>query len=188
MPVETDMSLIFSALRFAAERHREQKRKDDKTPYINHPIEVAETLVSAGGVSDVITIVAAILHDTVEDTATTREELQELFGDDVTKVVLECTDDKSLPKEERKRLQVEHAPHKSPRAKLVKIADKTSNITDITRIPPPSWSLERKVKYLDWAEQVVQGLRGQNKELDAFFDRRLREARDAVALQVDGLC
>jgi guanosine-3',5'-bis(diphosphate) 3'-pyrophosphohydrolase len=123
------------------------------------------------------TLVAGILHDTVEDTDTTPEELRSLFGEDVAAIVLEVTDDKALPKAERKRLQVEHAPRRSVPAKCVKLADKICNIRDVTHDPPPGWSLERRREYLDWAERVVAGLRGTNPPLEELFYRLLREGR-----------
>lgn len=183
-----DPAVVFAALKFAAAKHRTQKRKDhDGSPYINHPIDVAEILIRVAGVDDTSTIAAALLHDTVEDTGTTAEELRELFGEDITSLVLECTDDKSLPKAERKRLQVVNASHKTPRARLIKIADKISNIGDITKTPPPDWSLERKVEYIDWAEKVVAGLRGGCSELDELFDQKIKVARIDMTVGTGGL-
>ena len=151
---------LLRALHFAAQKHRDQRRKDlDASPYINHPIEVAETLARVGGVNQLAVLQAAILHDTVEDTETTLEELEEAFGREVRELVDELTDDKRLPKAERKRLQVEHAPALSQRAKLVKLADKICNVRDIAHAPPRGWSRERRVEYLAWTERVVAGLR-----------------------------
>jgi GTP diphosphokinase / guanosine-3',5'-bis(diphosphate) 3'-diphosphatase len=171
-------SMIFSALKFSADKHAKQRRKGpEDTPYINHPIEVAEILINVAAVSDTNTLVAALLHDTIEDTDTRQDELESLFGSSVLALVMECTDDKSLPKAERKRLQVEHAPHKSPQAKLIKIADKISNVRDIVKGPPVDWSLDRIREYLDWSERVVSGLRGENSELDELYDTSLKSAR-----------
>src|SRR5689334_21040807 len=120
-----DISLILKALSFSAEKHKSQRRKGaEESPYINHPINVAQLLWEVGGVREIATIVAAILHDTVEDTETTPEEIEENFGQVVRKLVEEVSDDKSLPKAERKRLQIEHAPHLSLGAKQIKLADK----------------------------------------------------------------
>jgi guanosine-3',5'-bis(diphosphate) 3'-pyrophosphohydrolase len=175
---EQDMDVFLKALRFAAEKHRDQRRKGaEKAPYINHPIAVTDILWRVGGVRDMNTLVAALLHDTIEDTATTQEEVRDLFGEAVLGLVLECTDDKRLPKAERKRLQVVNAPHKSPRARQIKIADKINNIVDLTNAPPEDWSLERRREYLDWTEQVINGLRGQNPELESLYDRVLAEGR-----------
>ncbi len=147
------------AAAFAADKHRDQRRKDAAaSPYINHPIALANILANEGGILDAVVIVAALLHDTLEDTETTPEELQELFGADVASVVVEVTDDKSLSKAERKRLQIEHAAHISERAQLVKLADKIANIRDVADAPPAGWSLERRQEYFDWAKQVVDGL------------------------------
>jgi len=166
-----DITLLLAALKFAAKKHRDQRRKDQgATPYINHPIQVAETLWFQGNVRDMITIVGALLHDTLEDTNATAEEIRQQFGEQVLALVQEVTDDKSLPKLERKRLQIEHAPHQSARAKQVKLADKICNVTDIINSPPHNWSLKRCQEYIDWSKQVVAGLRGINPALEACYD------------------
>src|SRR5207248_6449319 len=119
-----ELALLLKALAFAAHKHRDQRRKDaEASPYINHPIALADVLVNEGGVTDVDVLCAALLHDTVEDTATTQQELTDAFGSRIARIVAEVTDDKDLPKQERKRLQIEHAPHISREAKLVKLAD-----------------------------------------------------------------
>jgi len=159
------------AVAFAADKHRNQRRKDaDASPYINHPIALANVLVNEGGVEDAEVLCAAVLHDTIEDTETTADEIQSLFGHKVAAVVLEVTDDKSLEKQVRKQRQVEHAPHISTEAKLVKLADKICNLRDILASPPADWSAERKQNYFDWAAQVVAGVRGVNPGLEAVFD------------------
>jgi guanosine-3',5'-bis(diphosphate) 3'-pyrophosphohydrolase len=166
-------ALLHAAL-FAAEKHRHQRRKDAAaSPYINHPLTVANILANEGGIDDPVVLIAALLHDTLEDTATTIAELKAAFGAEITGVVLEVTDDTSLPSAERKRLQVEHAPKASSRAKLVKLADKIANLRDLRHCPPAGWSLARRQDYFDWAEAVVEGLRGINPELEAVFDREL---------------
>jgi len=178
---DVGMTAIFDALRFAAVRHSRQRRKDvDGTPYINHPIAVVDTLWRVGGIRHVPTLVAGILHDTVEDTGTTAEELRLLFGEEVTGIVLEVTDDKRLPKTERKRLQVEGAPHKSIPAKCIKLADKICNVRDVTHNPPPQWSPERRREYFDWSGRVLAGLRGANPALEELFDRLLQEGREVL--------
>jgi guanosine-3',5'-bis(diphosphate) 3'-pyrophosphohydrolase len=155
----SDIQTILKAAAFAAHKHRDQRRKDAAaSPYINHPIALANILANEGGITDATVIVAALLHDTVEDTETTPAELLELFGEEVAKVVMEVTDDKSLPKAQRKRLQVEHAAHISKPAKLVKLADKISNLRDIAASAPREWTLQRRREYFDWAKQVVDGL------------------------------
>jgi GTP diphosphokinase / guanosine-3',5'-bis(diphosphate) 3'-diphosphatase len=168
---------ILKATAFAAHKHRDQRRKDAAaSPYINHPIALANILANEGGILDATVIVAALLHDTVEDTETTAAELRSLFGEEVANVVMEVTDDKSLPKAERKRLQVEHSAHISQHAKLVKVADKIANIRDIAASPPAGWSLERRREYFDWAKQVVDGLGNVSPLLlqafDAAYQRR----------------
>ncbi|MCE4062710.1 HD domain-containing protein [Pandoraea sputorum] len=161
---------LLCAIQFAAERHRDQRRKDaEASPYINHPIAVAHLLATEGGVIDISVLMAAILHDTVEDTETTVEELRSLFGAEVAEIVSEVTDDKTLPKQRRKDLQVQFAPQKSHKAALIKIADATCNLRDLVDTPPPKWSLERRREYFDWAAQVVARLCCENAPLlDAF--------------------
>lgn len=172
MRTEAGLEAVFiKAVAFAAEKHRNQRRKDaDASPYINHPIALANVLANEAGVRDVAVLCAAILHDTIEDTETTAVELEEAFGTHITSIVLEVTDDKSLEKHVRKQHQIDHAPHSSPEAKLVKLADKICNLRDILASPPSDWSIERKVAYFDWAEQVVSGLRGTHTGLEAVFD------------------
>jgi len=166
-----ELSLIFKALDFAARKHRDQRRKDElATPYINHPIEVTELLINEGNISDIDVLVAAILHDTVEDTETTIEELESVFGVEIAAIVAEVTDDKALPKVERKRLQIENAGSSSDSAKLVKIADKTCNLRDMLINPPADWPLERIRDYFNWAVQVIDQLRGVNPVLEELFD------------------
>ena len=168
--VDTDLQKLLCATAFSAEKHRNQRRKDrDASPYVNHPIALANVLAQAG-VDDVSVIIAALLHDTIEDTDTTFEELARNFGNDIATVVLEVTDDKLLTKAERKRLQVEHAPTISDRAKLVKLADKICNVRDLSSSPPHDWPLERRREYFDWSRQVVDGLRGVHPQLEYLFD------------------
>lgn len=174
-PGAGDLGLIFRALRFAADKHRLQRRKDrEGSPYINHPIDLANVLVDEAGVTDAVVLVAAILHDTVEDTDTTLDEITAAFGADVSDVVAEVTDDKSLPKAERKRLQEVHAPGASFRAQQLKLADKIANLRDISARPPEGWSLDRRREYFEWAKRVVDGLRGRHARLEAIFDEAYR--------------
>ena len=165
------IAIILKALQFAATKHRDQRRKDvDASPYINHPIAAAELLARVGGVTDPTVLVAAILHDTVEDTETTFDELEAAFGSEVRGIVAEVTDDKSLPKPERKLLQVEHARHASSAAKLIKLVDKICNVTDVIEHPATGWSAARRLEYIAWAERVVAGCRGTNAALEQHFD------------------
>jgi GTP diphosphokinase / guanosine-3',5'-bis(diphosphate) 3'-diphosphatase len=164
-------ALVLRAAAFAAQKHRNQRRKDvDASPYINHPLALAAVLADEGGIDDAVTLAAALLHDTVEDTETTAQELASTFGAEVASVVMEVTDDKRLPKPERKRLQVEHAATMSDRAQLVKLADKICNLRDVAGSPPADWPLERRQAYFDWAKQVVDRLRGVHPGLEAVFD------------------
>lgn len=161
---------LTGAFHFAAQKHVDQRRKGvNAEPYINHPVEVADILARHG--ADATTIMAGVLHDTIEDTKTTYKELKKIFGKAVANVVRECTDNKQLPKQERKRLQIVNAPHKSKRAKMVKLADKITNLNSIADAPPPDWSLQRRQEYFVWAKFVADGLRGANKGLEEEFDR-----------------
>jgi guanosine-3',5'-bis(diphosphate) 3'-pyrophosphohydrolase len=165
-------SLVVEALAFAAERHRDQRRKDPaRTPYINHPIALVRVLYLEARIQDPLVLCAALLHDTVEDTGTTCEEIEARFGLAVREVVMEVTDDKRLPKTERKRLQVLHAARASEPARLVKLADKICNLRDVAANAPVGWDLERQRAYFDWAREVVEGMRGTHEGLEALFDQ-----------------
>ena len=177
-----DIVELLDAIHFAADKHRYQRRKDpDATPYINHPLSLAELLARVGGVRDPVVLIAAVLHDTVEDTKTTFDEIEARFGTDVRDVVAEVTDNKDLEKAVRKELQVQHAAHASPRAKLVKLADKICNVSDVTYHAPPDWPRERRSEYLDWSARVVDACRGTNAVLEAEFDRVLAQGREVLA-------
>ena len=162
---------LMQATLFAAEKHRGQRRKDaGRTPYINHPIMVTNLLSNVGRIADLETLQAGMLHDTIEDTDTTADELEEHFGFEVRSLVLELTDDKDLEKAERKRLQIEHAPHMTPRAKCIKIADKIANISDLLYAPPATWPEERMLQYGVCSGQVVDCCRGHNRFLELRYD------------------
>lgn len=169
------MNRLIQALDFAASKHRDQRRKDAAaSPYINHPIALANVLANEAGIDDERVLIAAVLHDTVEDTETTAQELAREFGQEVAGIVLEVSDDKTLPVAERKRLQVEQAAALSRRAKLVKLADKICNLRDVADNPPTGWSLTRKREYFDWAKAVVDNLRGAHPGLESIFDECYR--------------
>ena len=173
------IAAIVKAAQFASEKHRNQRRKDaDASPYINHPLALANVLATEGGIDNPDVICAALLHDTIEDTNTTSDELTTHFGPKVATIVLEVTDDKSLDKAVRKEEQVRHAPLISPEAKLVKLADKICNLRDILASPPADWSADRKRAYFDWAARVVNGLRGVHPGLERKFDDLLKRQAD----------
>lgn len=175
------IGLVIQAAHFAADKHRDQRRKGVRnTPYINHPLEVAERLNRIGGIEDANILAAAILHDTIEDTETTRAELAKLFGNDIAALVAELTDQPGLTWQERKRLEIEHSAQISDRAKMIKLSDKTSNVADTVSNPPGEWTLSRRRDYLEFAELVAKGCRGVNAALDAEFDRVLQNAREKI--------
>ena len=162
---------LLQAATFAAGKHRFQRRKDaDKSPYINHPLAVSTLLAMEAGVVDTATLCATLLHDTIEDTDTTPEELEKAFGPEIQCLVEEVTDDKALPKGERKKLQLENAAGTSYKARLVKLADKICNLRDLNSAPPANWTTERKREYFDWAKSVVDRIRGTHAALESLFD------------------
>ena len=173
---------LFDALRFAAEKHRDGRRKGPiAAPYINHPITVAEQLAGAGLEGDADLLIAALLHDVVEDTDTPAEELRRRFGDRVAEIVLELTDDKELDWRERKRLVVQSIARKSREAQLIKLSDLIANVSDLIH-HPPNWQEERKRGYLLWAETVVGAMRGVQPDLERRFNDLLRDARRSVGV------
>lgn len=173
--------LLARAICFAADKHAGQMRKDKReTAYIEHLFAVAAVLVEVGEVSDKEVLAAAFLHDTLEDTATTPEELANNFGRRVRALVEEITDDKSLPKEERKRLQIEHARKLSEDATLIKLADKSANVRDVIFSPPRDWDLSRREKYLSWAEAVLANCPEVNEALESHFAQTVNTGRELL--------
>jgi (p)ppGpp synthase/HD superfamily hydrolase len=173
-----DTAILLKAIEFASRKHSTHRRKDEEaSPYINHPIAVTHLLADTGGITDLVTLMAAVLHDTVEDTETTPSELEEQFGPTVRKAVEEMTDDKTLDKAVRKQLQIDHAPHLYHRAKAIKLADKIANVRDVMASPPADWPLARRIEYLDWTEEVVAGCRGANDALERLYDEVLKRGR-----------
>lgn len=169
----TDLAIIARALTFATQKHRDQRRKDiNASPYINHPIDLINVLINEAGVTDTATIASALLHDTVEDTETTFDELEQHFGKQIAEIVAEVTDDKTLRKEQRKQQQIEHAASASYPARLVKLADKICNLRDMNSAAPAGWNLERRREYFDWSKAVIEQIRGETHErLEELFDQ-----------------
>ena len=174
-------TLILKAAHFSAQKHSTQRRKDEnESPYINHPISVALAIAQIGGVDDPEILAAALLHDTLEDTETTPEELEDEFGKKVCEYVLDVTDDKTLPKEERKRRQIEHAKKISNGAALIKLGDKISNVTDVINNPPEDWDNNRRKEYLDWAEKVIENCPKVNDRMENKFQEIIKQGREAL--------
>ena len=174
-------TLILKATHFAAQKHRDQRRKDKhNSPYIIHPISVALAIAQIGDVDDPEILAAALLHDTIEDTDTTSEELEEQFGEQVCKYVLEVSDDKNLPKSERKKRQIEHAKTLSKGAALIKLGDKISNVTDVINKPPSDWDINRRKAYLDWAEAVIKNCPQVNEKMENNFQEVLSSDRKGL--------
>jgi (p)ppGpp synthase/HD superfamily hydrolase len=168
---------VLRAADAAARWHVNQRRKGAaQEPYVTHLLEVAMLVAEATAGADPNLIVAALLHDTIEDQGVTRDEIAAQFNDDVAGLVVEVTDDKQLPKAERKRLQIEHAPKLTPRAKILKFADKISNLRSLATSPPAGWPMQRRIDYVIWTTKVVQGLRGASDLLEQEFDRAAAHA------------
>ena len=173
---------VLKAADAAARWHVHQRRKGPpKEPYVNHLLEVAMLVAEATGGNDPTLVIAALLHDAIEDSEVPAELIASVFGEEVASIVKEVTDDKSLPKEVRKNRQVETAPHKSPKAKLLKLADQTSNLRAIAASPPAEWSVKRRIEYVEWAEAVAKGLRGASPWLEQQFDEAVAAARRSFA-------
>ena len=173
--------LVLKAAQFAAEKHEGQERKDlNASPYIDHPESVAKLIAEVGGIHDPEILAAALLHDTLEDTDTSTEELEAAFGKRVCRLVQEVTDDKNLQKEERKQRQIQDAAKLPPDAVLIKLGDKISNVMDVTNNPPADWSLERRKAYLDWAEAVIDNCPKVNSALEQHFVNALKKGRKSL--------
>lgn len=168
---------LISAIHFSARQHAGQFRKDGKTPYINHPIHVMHLISVFGKVEDIDILSAAVLHDVLEDTPINEKVLEIYFGGEVLALVKEVTDDKTTPKEERKRLQVERAPQLSHGARLIRIADKISNVNDMVVAPPKGWDNAERNRYVSWTKLVVDSIRGTNAALEAIYDKVLAESQ-----------
>ena len=174
-------TLILKAAQFAAEQHRDQRRKDiHASPYIIHPISVALAISQIGGVDDPEILAAALLHDTLEDTKTEPEDLEAEFGKKVCEYVLDVTDDKTLLKDERKSRQIEHAKKISKGAALIKLGDKISNVTDVIDNPPVGWNINRRKEYLDWAEKVIENCPKVNDRMENKFQEIIKQGREAL--------
>lgn len=185
-PSPEDLVRITQAFDFVARAHADQRRKGERAePYINHLAEVAHLVAEATGGTDANLIIAALLHDAIEDVGASRAQIADSFGEDVASLVAEVTDDRNLSKAERKWRQVETAPTKSPRAKIIKIADKVANVRSITASPPPDWSEDRKREYVTWASQVVAGCAGVNSWLEDQFAQACRSAKLTPAIDHD---
>lgn len=177
----TDLILIAKALDFAAQKHRHQRRKDHAaTPYINHPIKLMSILIEEAGVYEAEVIAAALLHDTIEDTDTSADEIERHFGRKVRTIVEEVTDDHGLPRHQRKALQISHAPHLTREAALVKIADKIANLRDLEVAPPSHWTEERKQDYRDWAQKVISNIQNPHPQLLSIFQSVVQKPSEEV--------
>ena len=167
-----DMCMVLRAAFFSGEKHKDQRRRDaSETPYINHPLEVAYILMEEGGVTDATTLAAALLHDTIEDTNTTREELAMVFGREVSDLVVELTDLKTTAPEDKKQKELDQAHRLSEKAKQIKLADKTANIRDLVTMPPSTWDLQRRIAYFDFAAEIAKATSDASPQLMAVFMR-----------------
>jgi GTP diphosphokinase / guanosine-3',5'-bis(diphosphate) 3'-diphosphatase len=182
-PRAADTQRLLSAIRFAAERHRDDRRKGETAaPYINHPITVADQLAEQGLGDDIELLMAAVLHDVIEDTDATYDDLNRQFGSRVAGIVLEVSDDKTLEKEARRQKVVDSIGKKSREARLIKLSDLRANVHDIVHYPP-KWTVERKLNYLRWAERVAVAIAGTHPGLEEALNTELKAAMRVVAEQ-----
>jgi GTP diphosphokinase / guanosine-3',5'-bis(diphosphate) 3'-diphosphatase len=180
------MEKILEAAFFAARKHTHQRRKNiEDIPYINHPLEVAHLLSSVGDISDEEILCAALLHDTIEDTGTKAAEIETRFGPAVAGYVLEVSDNKALPKAERKKLQVKHAASLSEGATLIKLADRISNLRSITYESPKGWPVERQLEYFKWSMEVFDQFPETNFPLEELFRKEYKEGIAKVLTRKD---
>jgi (p)ppGpp synthase/HD superfamily hydrolase len=180
----TDWVTVLRAADRAARWHVHQRRKGEaQEPYINHLLEVANLVAEATHGKDPEIVTAALLHDAVEDQAVPIELIAREFGARVADIVTQLTDDKILPKDVRKAAQVQSASRKDPAAKLIKLADKTSNLRGIISSPPSKWSTKRRLEYIGWARDVVAGLRGIWPSLEQKFDEAAAEAENSIGIR-----
>lgn len=183
-PIHLDA--FIDAVVFATQKHQGQVRKDSQaSPYVTHPLAVARMLYTLGKIYDTSILVAAVLHDTIEDTNTTEAEIREQFGEETLSIVLELTDDKSLAKNIRKQHQVMHASKLSSKAKTIKLGDKLTNCQDILQSPPKNWTISRRQEYIQWAADVVAQIRSTNPHLEAAFDEMLLEAEISLNFTIE---
>ena len=183
-PLQLDA--FMDAVIFAAQKHQGQVRKDEQaSPYVTHPLAVAKILYTLGKINDTSILIAAVLHDTIEDTNTTEAEIRDYFGEETLSIVLELTDDKSLKKMTRKQNQVNHASELSWKAKTIKLGDKLTNCQDILQSPPKNWAIDRRQEYIQWAADVVAQIRGTNPHLEAVFDEMLVEAEKSLNFTIE---
>jgi (p)ppGpp synthase/HD superfamily hydrolase len=179
-----DWIMVLRAADAAARWHVHQRRKGAaEEPYVNHLLEVATLVAHATAGADPRLVVAALLHDAIEDQEVPQDVIRNAFGADVLEIILEVTDDKSLPKDVRKALQIERAPHKSARAKILKLADLTSNLRALAASPPTDWSVQRRLEYVAWATAVGAGLAGVTPALEAEFHAAIAAARRATVFE-----
>jgi guanosine-3',5'-bis(diphosphate) 3'-pyrophosphohydrolase len=175
------MKRIADAILYAAECHADQVRKDGKTPYINHPLQVMHHLVHLANCDDDELLCAAILHDVIEDTGVRKIELEKRYTKRISDLVVELTDDKTLSKTERKLMQIEQAHSLSYDARLIRISDKICNVNDIHTAPPLNWSIAQRLNYITWSLAVVERIRGTNTELENYFDTVVKRAWDSLS-------
>ena len=185
--MSTDVTRLTQALAFAAEAHANQRRKGAaQEPYLNHLVEVLDLVTQATGGDDVDLLIASLLHDVVEDTNVTEEELTESFGTRVAEIVQANSDDMSLPKDERRRKRIADMPRKAPDARIVKTADVISNIRAIVTSPPAGWTADRKLGYLDGCRQLIDAGRGANAALEKVFDQTVADAERTIRGEAEG--
>jgi (p)ppGpp synthase/HD superfamily hydrolase len=176
--------IVLGAAQAAAKWHVNEQRKGVKEPYVNHLLEVAALVAEATGGKDPTIVVAALLHDAIEHQDVPRRMIADAFGEDVARLVEEVTDDKTLGKKERQRKQVQQAPEKSTAAKIIKLADKISNLRNIAACTPAEWSMKKRINYIKWARDVARGLAGASDWLEKNFEVVALEAERGTQIEL----
>ncbi|HEC60508.1 hypothetical protein LCGC14_0950780 [marine sediment metagenome] len=148
-----ETSQLIEAFLFAAQAHKEQRRKGNGgAPYINHLIEVVSLLSSTAKVDDTDILIAAALHDILEDTPITVTEITKRYGSNVLSYVQAVSDDKALTLIERRAKQLKSMNESSDPIKYIKLADHCSNIASL----PPTWDKQRLKEYIGWSQSVAE--------------------------------
>jgi len=163
---EKDAEAVLGAAIFATEKHKSQVRSNEKkTPYIIHPIEVADLVMKIGHVYDKDVLITALLHDVMDDTQTTYEQITSLYGTKVSSYLEEMTSKQGLSLKEQKKQQIMQAFRQNPSVAIIKLSDKLSNLKTLATSPPPSWSRDRIDQYFQWAQTVIENLPESNQLL-----------------------
>jgi (p)ppGpp synthase/HD superfamily hydrolase len=171
---------LFEALEYASKLHKDQRRKGNGgSPYVNHLIEVASLLSRVAEVTDHEVIIAAILHDVLEDTEAREGDIFDRFGGTVLAYVKHVTDDKLLSLEKRRIAQLKSIENSSSQIQLIKLADHCSNIASL----PPSWDRARLESYISWSHSIAVHCYSASEELAKVYKKRYDSALEICVSQ-----